>query len=160
VIDWTVVLTTGIGALAGFGGTYLGYRGTIRTLEAENTRLREQRAEEHFRHRQGYYHRTLILVDRLHKAITGVLGMDAGEFLPWLQQFQAEIAGTTLFGREAVQKASERMYESVLEVESKLTDTATYPVPDLRETHADVIRRYESRRNGLLTVMQEDVTPS
>ena len=94
-MDWTVVLTTLIGAGAGFGGTYLGYRGTIKALEAENTRLREERAAEHFNHRQSYYHTTLILLDRLHKAITGVIGMEGGDFLFWMQQFQGAIAGTT-----------------------------------------------------------------
>jgi hypothetical protein len=160
VLDLTVVLTTLIGAGAGFGGSWLGYRGTIRTLEAENARLREQREAEHFAHRQGYYHRTLILLDQLHKAITNVLGMTEGEFLPWLQRFQEDIAGTTLFGHAPVQTASEKMYTAVLEVESALPDTSSQPIPDLRAEHPDVVQRFEEARAQLLNAMQDDVTPA
>jgi hypothetical protein len=67
VTDWTTVATTlgaaGIAGLGGLAGGWYGARKTaevsIKQVEADNERLREQHREDHLRNRQGTYHNLL-----------------------------------------------------------------------------------------------------
>ncbi len=111
VTDWTVILTSigtaSVAGVVGFKAAAMQARVSLRGIEAENGRLREQHKEDHFRHRQGVYHDFLDAEMLLLRA-----GMSSeGDLQVVLAGFSHARNAVLLFGSEPVKEAAESLFD-------------------------------------------------
>lgn len=162
-MDWTVVLVALITGGVGWLSAREAAQGTIRGIEAENERLREQRDEANRSHRQAYYHQALNALERFDQMVTNVLPFRTGEFMPWLETFRGIVTGVSLFGRTDVGRAADDVYAAILKLESDALSeyggAPFMPDHDLRGTHAELVQGFQGKRAVLLALMRDDVAP-
>jgi hypothetical protein len=161
VTDWTLIATTlGTASITGLLGYLVAKRNgevTLRGVEAENERLREQHREDHFRHRQGSYHDFLNVERALRfRFATSGKGRTAEEFIPLFGKLDDTYNGVILFGSPAVIEASEVLldcYQEVAGTANELGDVADA----LPRAMAQMNQPLEDARRDLVRAMRDDV---
>ena len=107
-VIWAGAIAGGVG-LAGNVVTYLVSKGQRRVelakVNAEYDRLRQEHREAERSNRQGTYHRTLAVLDRLDMFATGYNPESETEYMVALEELNTLVGGIHLFGAQSVRDA-------------------------------------------------------
>lgn len=144
--------------IAGIG--FLGVRQQNKTaqhgIDAQASRERAGRAEEHLQHRQSVYHDYLNAVRAL-GPLMALPQTKQAEFLQWRNRYEYCLNAVELFGSEQVQRAAAAYHELVSRIG---VDKDGHELP----THADISAHYWSLQSELrdgfravLTAMRTDI---
>lgn len=160
VSDWPSLLVTGLtSGLAGFGGSYLLSRASIRGVEGEMERLKTSHEEDHFRHRQGVYHDYLDALTALAN-LTTRSKLEPEDMTTWFALYSHRHNAVALFAAGHVTEAARGNVQPIVAQLFQDYDAGRGTVSDRLkrafDTHGD---RLSKARNDLVALMRADVAP-